>query len=169
MQTQFRRGDLGWLLGFLGVTFGAAVLGGIFTARSVKTWYQTLRKPSWKPPDWLFGPVWTTLYTMMAVSAWLVQRKAKEDPALARAASLALAAWLHQLGLNVLWSWIFFGRQRIRQGLGVIIALWFAIVETIWFAWRVSPKAALLLAPYLAWTTFAGALNLRIWWLNRSR
>jgi translocator protein len=169
MRSISRPSDVGWLAGFLGISFGAAALGGVTTARSVGTWYKTIRKPTWNPPNWLFGPVWTVLYAMMAVSAWLVQREARNNPAAAREGNLAVAAWVHQLTLNVTWSWVFFGQRRIGHALGVIFALWLAIVETIWLSWRVSKKAALLLAPYLAWTTFAGVLNFRVWQLNRKR
>jgi len=167
MRSDTRLGSALGLLGFLAASFGAAGLGGFFTAESVRTWYKTIRKPSWNPPSWLFGPVWTLLYAMMAVSAWLVQREARGNPALARSGALALGAWVHQLILNVTWSWVFFGRRQIGPGLGVLIGLWLAIVETIWLSSRVSKKAALLLAPYLAWTTFAGVLNFRVWRLNR--
>lgn len=169
MRPNMRSGSAIGLLGFLAVAFGAAALGGYFTAESVRTWYKTIRKPTWNPPDWLFGPVWTTLYALMAVSAWLVQREARANSAATRSGALALGAWVHQLALNVTWSWVFFGQRQIGRGLGVLLALWFAIVETIWLEWRVSKKAALLLTPYLAWTTFAGVLNLRLWQLNRGR
>jgi len=103
----------------------------------------------------------------MAVSAWLVQREIRANPAATRSGAFALAAWVHQLLLNVTWSWVFFGRRQIGPGFGALVALWFAIVETIWLSARVSKKAALLLAPYLAWTTFAGILNFRVWQLNK--
>ncbi len=160
--------SLGWLLAFLAASFGAATLGGLSTARSVGGWYRTIRKPSWNPPDWVFGPVWTVLYAGMAVSAWLVRREARRDPRLAGAASLALGAWVHQLILNVAWSYVFFGRRQIGGGVAVIAALWQAIAETAILSIRVSRPAGLLLLPYLAWTTFAGALNYRVWRLNRS-
>lgn len=155
-----------WLIGFLGASFGAAALGGVFTARSVGTWYRALRKPRLTPPDWVFGPVWTALYTQMAVAAWLVQRAAQTGHVTRRAARLALGIWSLQLGLNVLWSATFFGARRIGAGLGVVGTLWVAVAAATGLAARVTPSAGVWLLPYLVWTTFASYLNLRIWQLN---
>jgi translocator protein len=131
----------GWLVGFLGASFGAAALGGRFTARSVDTWYRTLRKPRPTPPDWAFGPVWTALYALMAVAAWLVQRASEQGPAARHRARLALGAWGLQLGLNVLWSAVFFGARRIGAGLVVIASLWVAVAAGTALAARVTPTA----------------------------
>ena len=169
MRTTIQERRLGWLLGFLGLTFGAAALGGAFTARSVGTWYQTLRKPPWNPPDWLFGPVWTALYVMMAVAAWLICRAMPEQADRRGAGVTALAAWAVQLALNVSWSAVFFGQRQIAAGLAVIGLLWAAIAATATLATRVARPAGLLLLPYLAWTTFAAVLNYRVWQLNRER
>jgi tryptophan-rich sensory protein len=158
----------GWLIGFLGASFGAAALGGLFTARSVGTWYRALRKPRLTPPDRVFGPVWTALYALMALAAWLIQRDSGADQAAHRTARLSLGVWGLQLGLNVLWSAVFFGARRIGAGLGVIAALWVAIAACAGLAVRVTPAAGVLLLPYLAWTTLAAFLNLRIWQLNRA-
>lgn len=160
---------LGWLLGFLAASFGAAAIGGAATSRSVETWYPTLRKPRWNPPNWLFGPVWTVLYAQMAVSAWLVRGKVRKEPQYAQAGLIANVAWGAQLGFNVLWSMVFFGRHQIGGGVAVIVALWSAIVATVVLTARVSRGAAALLLPYLAWTSFASALNVRIWQLNNDR
>jgi translocator protein len=159
----------GWLLGFLGASFGAAALGGLFTARSVGTWYRALRKPRLTPPDRVFGPVWTALYALMALAAWLVRRAPGGGHASSpdRPARLALGAWGLQLGLNVLWSAVFFGARRIGAGLAVIASLWVAVAACAALAARVTPAAGWLLLPYLGWTTFASFLNLRIWQLNR--
>jgi translocator protein len=157
----------GWLVGFLGASLGAAALGGRFTARSVDTWYRALRKPRLTPPDRVFGPVWTALYAQMAVAAWLVRRASGKGPATPRATALALGVWGLQLGLNVLWSAVFFGARRIGAGLGVIASLWVAVAAGTALAARVTPAAGWRLLPYLAWTTFASYLNLRIWQLNR--
>jgi tryptophan-rich sensory protein len=143
---------------FLIVVFSVSVIGGLFTASSVGTWYEGLAKPSWRPPNWLFGPVWTILYAMMAVSAWLVWKKAGFGSAL-----LMFAA---QLLINGIWSPVFFGAQSLGGGLVVIVALWFAIVGTIAMFWPVSLAAALLLLPYLAWVSFATVLNAAIWRMN---
>ncbi|HQI76211.1 MAG TPA: tryptophan-rich sensory protein [Candidatus Latescibacteria bacterium] len=143
---------------FLIVVFSVSVIGGLFTASSVGTWYEGLAKPSWRPPNWLFGPVWTILYAMMAVSAWLVWKKAGFGSAL-----LMFAA---QLLINGIWSPVFFGAQSLGGGLVVIVALWFAIVGTIAMFWPVSLAAALLLLPYLAWVSFATVLNAAVWRMN---
>lgn len=178
-----RERDLGWLAIFLGAAFGAAGVGGALTAGSVGTWYRTIRRPAWNPPDWLFGPVWTLLYLMMGVSAWLVRRGMREsparlgtgpaelstDPAKLDAGRAALVAWTAQLALNVGWSAVFFGRRDIAGGLGTIAVLWAAIATTVGLTGRVSRRAALLLLPYLAWTSFAALLNYRIWQLNQPR
>ena len=157
----------GWLAGFIALTIGAAALGGLSTVSSVGTWYQLLRKPSWKPPDWLFGPVWTLLYAAMAVSAWLVRGAMEGDDERRRSGRLALGAWGTQLALNVTWSFVFFGRRSLGGGLAVIAPLWLAIAATAGLAARLSRAAAALLVPYLGWTSFAAALNLRVWQLNR--
>ncbi|MHB1417571.1 MAG: TspO/MBR family protein [Chloroflexota bacterium] len=167
VETLIRERKLGSLLVFLALTFSAALGGGVFTGRSVNTWYRTLRKPSWNPPNWLFGPVWTILYIMMAVSAWLVRRTMRRHPDKRPAGWQALVAWGLQLGLNVSWSWVFFGKRQIRDGVGVIGALWLAIVATLSLTARVSTLATVLLVPYLIWTSFASFLNYRVWQLNR--
>jgi tryptophan-rich sensory protein len=157
----------GWLLGFLALTASAASVGGLSTGSSVGTWYQLLRKPSWKPPDWLFGPVWTALYSAMAVSAWLVRREMEADSSRRQQGRRALVAWGGQLLLNVAWSVVFFGRRSVAGGLAVMAPLWAAIAAAALLASRLSRAAGALLLPYLGWTSFAAALNLRIWQLNR--
>jgi translocator protein len=161
-----RRKDLVWLVAFLVASCGAAAVGGWSTRRSVNTWYRTLRKPGYTPPGWVFGPVWTVLYASMAVAAWLVQRRASRTPASATAGQQALVAWAVQLALNVAWSAVFFGQRRIGTGAAVIAVLWTAIAVCAERAARVSRPAALLLLPYLTWTSFAALLNVRIWQLN---
>jgi tryptophan-rich sensory protein len=159
--------DRVWLVAFLAICFGAAALGGWSTSRSVNTWYPTLRKPSFLPPGWVFGPVWTVLYAAMAVAAWRVRRAAERTPARATVGQQALVAWGVQLALNVAWSAVFFGQRRVGAAVAVLAALWIAIAVCIERSARVSRQAALLLLPYLAWTSFAAALNVRIWQLNR--
>lgn len=159
--------DRVWLVAFLAICFGAAALGGWSTRRSVNTWYPTLRKPSFLPPGWVFGPVWTVLYMAMAVAAWLVRREAERTPARATVGQQALVAWGVQLALNVAWSAVFFGQRRVGAAVAVLAALWIAIAVCIERSARVSRQAALLLLPYLAWTSFAAALNVRLWQLNR--
>jgi benzodiazapine receptor len=140
----------------------AAGGGAVATRSSVATWYPGLRKPSWTPPSQAFGPVWTVLYAQMAYSA---QRAARSsDPGRRR----ALALWWLQLGLNGAWTPVFFGARRPGAGAVVIGALLPAVAATAVASARVDRRAGLLYAPYLAWSTYAAALNLEIWRRNRS-
>ncbi|MDP3899381.1 MAG: TspO/MBR family protein [Mesorhizobium sp.] len=123
-------------------------------------WYRGLRKPVWTPPNWLFGPVWSVLYIMIAVAGWLVWRA---DPA-----GPAVWLWALQLILNGLWSWLFFGRRRMDQAFVDLGAMWLTIAAFIIVAWPVSTLAAILFMPYLLWVTIAGALNLTVWRMNPS-
>jgi tryptophan-rich sensory protein len=156
-----------WLIGLLGLTASVAAVGARSTTQAIPTWYRRrLRKPRWTPPEQVFGPVWSVLYVSMSIAAWLVVRAAESEPRQRTATvRLALGAWLIQLGLNLAWSLVFFGRRSVAGGVGVIAALWLAIVATVAAFARVSWVAAALLMPYLAWTTFAAALNVRIWQL----
>jgi tryptophan-rich sensory protein len=139
-------------------------LSGFATARGVATWYPTLIKPPFNPPAWIFGPVWTVLYIMMGVSAFLVWRQGFATEGV----RLALTVFAVQLALNGLWSILFFGMQAPGWALVEIGALWLAIVLTIVLFWRVSPTAGILLLPYWAWVSFATVLNASLWWLNRT-
>jgi len=152
--------------GFLAASFSAAAFGSYFTSESVETWYPTLEKPSWRPPNAAFGPVWTVLYTLMAVSAWLVWKRETPAEATPTQRRSALAAWGVQLVLNAAWSAAFFGARSPGAGLAVISLLVPSIAAAAALAGRVSKPAGLLLLPYLAWTSFAAALNTRIWQLN---
>lgn len=148
-----------WVLaGFIVACVAVGGLGGFATAQSVVEWYPTLNKPSWTPPSWLFGPVWTLLYLMMAVAAWLVWRAGNSKGAL-------ILFWA-QLALNLAWSFLFFGARSPILGLLDIILLWIAIAATIFAFALHSRKAAFLLVPYLAWVSFATALNSAIYLLN---
>jgi len=138
-------------------------LSGFATARGVATWYPTLIKPSFNPPAWIFGPVWTLLYIMMGVAAFLVWRHGFATEGV----KLALAVFAVQLFLNGLWSILFFGMHAPGWALIEIGLLWLAIVMTIVLFWRVSPTAGMLLVPYWAWVSFASVLNASLWWLNR--
>ncbi len=146
---------------FVMICLGTAGLGAAWTNLSVGDWYVTLNKPTWNPPKWVFGPVWTTLYIMMAIAAWLVWGK----KGLA-AARLPLLLFGVQLFLNAAWSALFFGMRNPGIAFADIVLLWFAILATIIAFGRVSNLAALLLLPYLAWVSFATALNYSIWRLN---
>jgi tryptophan-rich sensory protein len=148
-------GALGWLL----LCFGAAFVGSRFP---VDDWYTALAKPSWNPPNWLFGPVWTLLYTLMAFAAWLVWR----DRGFA-GAIVPLGAFLLQLVLNAAWSWLFFGQHRIVLALIEIGFLWIAILFTLLRFWQINPISGILMLPYLVWVSFASVLNYALWRLNR--
>ena len=141
----------------------AGAIGSIFTRSAIPTWYATLAKPSFSPPNWLFAPVWTALYILMGVSAFLVWRKGSAD----KGVRVALIVFLVQLVINVLWSFIFFGMQSPMFGLVVISILWLAILATVILFYRVSRVASVLLWPYLLWVTFATVLNGAVWMLNR--
>ena len=152
---------LGLLLLVL-VCFAVAGIGSFVTTPSIADWYAGLRKPEWTPPAWLFGPVWTVLYLSMAVAAWLVWRRVGLS-----GAAVPLAVFGMQLALNLVWSIIFFGLNNIGLALVDIVLLWLAIVATIFAFRHVSVLAGWLLVPYLIWVTFAAALNLSIWSMNR--
>jgi benzodiazapine receptor len=151
------------LLATLAVVLTAGGIAALATTRATPTWYQTLKKPSFDPPEWLFGPAWTLLYLMMAVAAWLVWKQGIGAPGV----KLALAVFLVQLILNALWSVFFFGLRSPLAGLVDIIVLWLAILATTIFFFRVSVPAGFLLLPYIAWVTFAAILNAAILRLNR--
>jgi translocator protein len=146
------------LAGFVALCLLVGALAGFATSQSVTTWYTTLVKPSWTPPNWLFAPAWTVLYIMMAVAAWLVWKAGE--------AKGALMLWAGQLALNFSWSFLFFGAQSPGLGLINIILMWLAIAVTIFaFALR-SRLAAFLMVPYLCWVSYATALNIAIYQLN---
>jgi len=154
----FSRDDLPGLIAAIVVCELAGIVPSLLTADEVATWYTTIRTPAFTPPNWVFGPVWTTLYLLMGVSLYLVWRGDDNR--------FALGAFAVQLGLNAAWTLVFFGMRWPAGGLAVIVALLAAIVATIAGAWRVDRRAALLLVPYLAWVAFATLLNLQIWRLN---
>ncbi len=140
--------------------FLAAGLGSLFTMVSLGGWYAGLAKPSWNPPSWIFGPVWTVLYAMMAVAGWLVWRRGGSQ------SRIALWWFAVQLALNVGWSAVFFGLQLPGLAFFEILLLWIAIAATLLTSWRVSRTAGILLVPYLLWVSFAAVLNFAIWRLN---
>lgn len=150
------------LIGFLLASFTAAAIGGLATADNVRTWYPEINKPTWNPPSWLFGPVWTVLYIFMSVAAWRVWR-VKEKAG----AKIALRLFFVQLVLNALWSLIFFGLHRPGWALIEIVILWSLLANLQGRFWRLDRVAGGLWAPYLAWVSFATILNGTIWWLNR--
>lgn len=139
----------------------AGIIGSIFTAKSVSTWYLTLNKPSFNPPNWLFGPVWISLYFLMGVALFLIWSLDR-----ARDKRKALILFIAQLIFNALWSIAFFGLKSPLFGLIVIIVLWVLILLTIIKFFKISKPAAWLLIPYILWTSFAAILNLSIFLLN---
>lgn len=155
------RASLLGLIGFIVVCLGVSWIAAWATSTSVGTWYPTLVKPEFTPADGVFGPVWLTLYILMALAGWRVWRKNGFANA-----SGALALFGLQLVLNLLWSVWFFGLQQIGWALIDIVLLWLAIAATIIAFWRIDTFAAVLLLPYLAWVSFAALLNFEIWRLN---
>lgn len=149
------------LAGFLALSIAVLSLGGAVTAPAIEVWYQGLAKPSWTPPDWLFGPVWTVLYLAMAVAAWLVWRRWGWQ-----GARCALTLYFVQLGLNFLWSPAFFGLRDPLLGMIVIVPLWLAVAATTVAFFRKQTLAGGLFLPYLAWTSYAVGLNAAILALN---
>lgn len=141
----------------------AGLIGSIFTRAGQREWFPSLDKPDFNPPAWVFGPVWTLLYAMMGIAAGIVWREGRET----RDGRLGLQLFGLQLGLNTLWSALFFGARSPFTALIDIVALWIAIVATIVVFARTSRVAAVLMLPYLAWTTFATVLNATIWQINR--
>lgn len=148
------------LIGWLCVSYIAAAIGAVASIQA-KTFYSQLVQPDWAPPSWVFGPVWTILYGMMGIAAWLAWRSDNH-----RLQRQALALFLLQLVFNGLWSWLFFAWHLGAMAFIDILVLWSLIVATILSFWRVRPIAASLLLPYLLWVSFAAVLNYSIWQLN---
>ena len=146
------------LVGWLALCFAAA---GTAAFISMDGWYANLNRPSWNPPAWVFGPAWTFLYATMALAAWLVWREGGW-----RAQGSALCLFMLQWMFNSLWTPLFFGLHRTGLALIDIVALWLAILATLIAFWRVRRAAGVLMLPYLAWVSFASALNFAIWRLN---
>ena len=148
------------LVGFIGLAQAVGIAGALPTSRAIQSnWYKKLRKPNWQPPGKVFAPVWTILYLLMAVAAWRVWRKRDEEPA---AVKTALTLWGGKLALNALWSQLFFGARQPKWALAEIVALWTAIAATASAFWKIDRIASALLWPYLAWVSFAAALNASI-------
>ena len=142
------------------IVFGIATLGGFFTNLSVDSWYPTLNKPSWTPSGATIGTVWTLLYTLMGIAAWIVWRSTSGDR------TRPLALYCLQLFLNAGWSALFFGLRSPGLALLEIGVLWIAILATVTTFWKASKLAAVLMVPYLIWVSFAGVLNAMIWKMN---
>lgn len=159
------RGSILALIGFVGLSLLVWAANGAITAGSVRGWYGSLVRPPGTPPDWLFAPVWTALYPLMGVAAWLVWRRI--DVGVERKRT-ALRTWGWQLLVNALWSPAFFGLHQLGLALAVIVALLLAILLTIRRFAALQPSAALLMLPYVLWVGYATYLNIGFWWLNRS-
>ncbi len=146
---------------FLGLCLAVSAVGGMVTATSVGTWYQGLVRPPLNPPDWIFAPVWSALYVLMALAAWRVWKIAG-----VAGARRELGMFAIQLGLNLGWSVVFFGLRLPGWGFGEMIVLFAAIVATLILFWQRDRLAGALIVPYVAWVGFALYLNGAIWWLN---
>lgn len=146
---------------FLAVCLLTAQFGSMLTRPAIGGWYASLAKPAWTPPNWLFAPVWTTLYVLMAIAAWLIWK----DNGI-RGASLALALFAVQLALNIGWSALFFRWHQPGAAFAEILLLWVVVLLTIVAFWKLSPTAGLLLVPYLGWLGFAACLNYAIFRMN---
>jgi tryptophan-rich sensory protein len=140
----------------------AGFLGSFATMPSIPTWYASLSKPSFNPPNWIFGPVWTTLYILMGIAAGIIWNKIKQE----KTASHALIIFGLQLALNILWSFLFFGLHSPFYALVEIVFLWLSILATILAFWRISKPAAALLLPYICWVSFALFLNFTLYRMN---
>lgn len=149
------------LAGWMTLCFATAGAGAVASANA-KAFYSGLVQPAWAPPGWLFGPVWTTLFTMMAVAAWLVWRA----PAEQAARRWALGLFVVQLAANALWSWLFFAWQQGGWAFAEVLVFWVLIALTCAAFWRIRPLAGALLLPYLAWVAFASYLNWVLWQAN---
>jgi tryptophan-rich sensory protein len=162
-QSAFRPSHAGKILGLPGwlALTGAAAALGAFASADAGHFYGQLVRPDWAPPAWLFAPVWTLLYVLMGIAAWLVWRAGGW-----RGAPAALGVYTAQLVANALWTWLFFGWHRGAWAFGEIVLLWILIVATVALFWRVRRFAAALLLPYAIWVTFASALTYAIWALN---
>jgi tryptophan-rich sensory protein len=148
------------LLGWLALCFVAAAIGGL-AAANASAFYASLTQPAWAPPASVFGPVWTVLYALMAVAAWLVWRERARVPVRG-----ALTLFVIQLAVNALWSWLFFAWRQGGLALAEVLLLWVLIIATVIAFRRIRPLAAALLLPYLAWVSFASVLNAVLWRMN---
>jgi benzodiazapine receptor len=153
--------DILGLAGFLSLCLAISILGGAATATSVGTWYQTIQKPPFNPPDWVFAPVWITLFVLMAIAGWRVWRRVGFGPG-----RKALTLYAVQLALNLAWSIFFFGLQKIGLALADIYLLLIAIVANTIMFWRIDQLAGMLFVPYVLWVSYASVLNTSLWLLN---
>jgi len=160
MASQSTKQQILGLIGWLVVSFAASAVGAVASIQA-RSFYSQLSQPAWAPPPWVFGPVWTALYALMAIAAWLVWCRGGF-----RTNRIALSFFLAQLVFNALWSWLFFAWQLGALAFVDIVLLWILIVATLVCFWRVRPLVGALLIPYLLWVSFASALNYSVWQLN---
>lgn len=151
------------VIAFILVCELAGIIGSVFTTPSIPGWYAALTKPPFNPPNWVFAPVWTILYALMGIAAYLVYEKGLRRDDIRK----ALAVFAGQLILNALWSIVFFGAHLILGAAVLIVFLWGMIAATIWLFARISKAAAYLLVPYILWVSFATILNISLYVLNR--
>ncbi len=149
----------GLLVVFIGVSLSAGAVGAFFMPGA---WYDTLAKPAWTPPGWVFGPVWTLLYVLMGIAAWRVGYRAGGSGAWG-----FLTLFFIHLLVNAAWSWLFFGLRQPAWAMADLTLLWVMVLAMMLWAWQVDRPASVLLWPYLAWVSYAGTLNAGIVWLNR--
>jgi translocator protein len=140
----------------------AGFIGSFFTVSAIPNWYATLQKPSFSPPNWLFGPMWILLYCLMGVSVYLVWQKIEEDKKAKKAVWLF---WIH-LVFNAIWSIVFFGLQNPSLAFANLFIIWILIIALMIIFWKINKNSTYLLIPYLLWVSFAGILNFFIWRLN---
>jgi benzodiazapine receptor len=154
------RGFVGWL-GWVAVTMGAGIAGTLLSRVQASQFYQQLQRPSWAPPSWVFGPVWTLLYLMMGTAAWMVWRKAGFAEA-----RFAPVLFLVHLLFNAAWTGIFFGLELPGVAFAEILVLWLMIALLLVRFWSVEPASGMLMLPYLVWVSYAAALNFALWRMN---
>ena len=159
MQTRLPRNQWLVLTALILLCLVVGGIGGFASAGSIDGWYRTLAKPSWNPPDWVFGPVWTLLYIMMAVAAWLVWKTQDR-------VTPALVLFYGQLALNLAWTFLFFTAQSPGLALIEVVFLWTGVLTTMLAFFGRQATAGWLFVPYLAWVSFAAVLNLTIWLMN---
>ena len=151
------------LIACIAITYAFAAIGTVSTVSSIPTWYAGLVKPPLNPPNWIFGPVWTLLYTLMAVAIYLVIKNGFSD----KTVQLAITLFAAQLILNTAWSVVFFGMKTTFAPIIIIAAMWLAILACIIVFWKISKPASVLMMPYILWVSFASYLNIGIFIVNK--
>jgi translocator protein len=151
------------LISSIVICFLAGGIGSIFTISAIPTWYAHINKPFFSPPNWIFGPVWTTLYILMGISLYLIWIKGFKT----KKVRDAIVLFVIQLTLNAIWSPVFFGYKNLLLAFVIIIAMIFYVVKTILAFSKIDKRASYLLYPYLAWISFASILNFSVWFLNK--